>query len=208
MPAADPAAGPRHLGRALLFAPTLAGLAGLCALASSCGDSPGSQVAQLGSTTTPTPSSPPLTTSAHSAHENKALAFSRCMRSHGVPNFPDPASGGAIPKVALQRLGVSSSQFQSAQSACILLLPNGGQPTQAALQQSWSDFRKFARCMRRRGVPNWPDPTRYPQHPERPSFELQPVGLDPNSPRVSTKIHECEPLLHGNNPQHLGEGGS
>jgi hypothetical protein len=35
-----------------------------------------------------------------------------------------------------------------------------------------------------------------------------PVGIDPNSRQISTKIHECAPLLHGNNPQHLGEGGS
>ncbi len=66
----------------------------------------------------------------------------------------------------------------------------------------------FARCMRRHGVPNWPDPTGYPPHPVRPTFELQLVGIDPNSPQISTKIHECEPLLHGNNPQHLGEGAS
>jgi hypothetical protein len=26
----------------------------------------------------------------------KALAYSQCMRSHGVPGFPDPQSNGAI----------------------------------------------------------------------------------------------------------------
>ena len=141
------------------------------------------------------------------AQENGALAFSRCVRSHGVSSFPDPTSSGGIPKETPQQLGVSSSQFQAAQRACPHLLSNGGQPTRAELQQSWSDFRRFARCMRSHRVPNWPDPTRYPSHPDRPTFNL-PVGIDLNSPQISTAIHECEPLLHGNNPQHLGEGGS
>jgi hypothetical protein len=49
------------------------------------------------------------------------------MRGHGVLNFPDPNRAGAIPKVSLQQLGVSTSQFQTAQRACQKSLPNGGQ---------------------------------------------------------------------------------
>jgi hypothetical protein len=138
----------------------------------------------------------------------QALAFSRCMRSHGVPKFPDPTSSGAIPKESLQQLGVSSSQLQAAQRACQRLLPNGGQPTPAALQRSWSNFLRFAQCMRRHGVESWPDPTRYPRHPDRPYFDLQRAGIDPNAPKITTEIRACLPLLHGTNPQHLGAGGS
>ena len=138
---------------------------------------------------------------------DRALAFSRCMRSHGVPNFPDPTGAGTIPKLTLPQLGVGDAQFQTAQTACRSLIPNGGQPTQAALQQSWSDDRTFARCMRSHGVPSWPDPTRYSRHPDRPTFDLQAAAVDPNAPQIATRIRECEPLLHGNNPQHLGEAG-
>jgi hypothetical protein len=130
------------------------------------------------------------------------------MRSHGVPSWPDPSPGGGLTKETPQQLAVSSSRFQAAERACVHLLPNGGGPTRSALRQSWSDFRAFARCMRSHGVPNWPDPTRYPQHPDRPTFELQPLGIDPSSPQVGPRIHDCVPLLHGNNPQRLGEGGS
>jgi hypothetical protein len=132
------------------------------------------------------------------------------MRSHSVSNFPDPNSSGGIPKETPYQLGVSSFQLQAAQRACVHLFPNGpgSRPTRAALQQSWSDMRTFARCMRSHGVANWPDPTPYPPHPGRPTFNVQAVGIDPKSPQIGTKIHECEPLLHGNNPQHLGEGGS
>jgi hypothetical protein len=59
----------------------------------------------------------------------QALEFSQCMRSHGVPNFPDPkASGGglelAIPKSA--GIDPNSPQFKAAQQACRKLLPGQG----------------------------------------------------------------------------------
>jgi hypothetical protein len=166
-------------------------------------------VAQLGSIATQTSASS-SGASAASAQQNEPLVFSRCMRSHGVRKFPDPDSSGAIPKVALQQLAVSSSQFQAAQTACSDLLPSANQPgpsTQARLRQAWSDSVKFASCMRSHGVSKWPDPTADPVHPERPNFGLQPVGVDQNSPQITSKIRECEPLLHGWSPYvHSGAG--
>ena len=47
-----------------------------------------------------------------------AVAYSACMRSHGVPKFPDPGSGGQVPKADPQVLGISSSQLQAAQRTC------------------------------------------------------------------------------------------
>jgi hypothetical protein len=62
----------------------------------------------------------------------QALAFSACMRTHGVPSFPDPqftsGPGGHGVGVRIGGPGVNfnSPQFQSAQSACRNLIPNGG----------------------------------------------------------------------------------
>jgi hypothetical protein len=53
----------------------------------------------------------------------KMLAYSRCMRSHGVPNFPDPDSSRQIPKESVQQLKVSDSRLESAQEACLRLWP-------------------------------------------------------------------------------------
>lgn len=146
-----------------------------------------------------------LAYAAGSPNVQKLLAFSRCMRSHGVSNWPDPNSSGQFPKRRLEHLGVSNSGLQAAQTACRHLLPNGGNgPTPAQLAQSWSDFLKFARCMRSHGVRNWPDPTRYAPHPERPYFNLSAAGINPSAPQIVTKIHQCLYLLHGNNPQRLG----
>ena len=55
------------------------------------------------------------------------LKFAKCMRSHGLPNFPDPViqNGQALlrpPKGVL----ITSPQFQNAQEACQSLMPGTG----------------------------------------------------------------------------------
>jgi hypothetical protein len=64
----------------------------------------------------------------------QALRFSACMRSHGVPSFPDPdfSQGGVRLKLdAKSGLDPSSPQFKAAQNACKRLLPGkGGQVTE------------------------------------------------------------------------------
>jgi hypothetical protein len=63
--------------------------------------------------------------------QEAALKFSECMRSHGVPNFPDPKFSGGGTRVTLKAgssggLNPSSPQFQAAQKACQSNLPFGG----------------------------------------------------------------------------------
>ncbi len=64
----------------------------------------------------------------------QALAMSRCMRSHGVPNFPDPqfqtGPGGAIGvRIGGPGINPSSPAFQAAQKACGKIF--GGAPATA-----------------------------------------------------------------------------
>ena len=159
--------------------------AALGVLAAGCGGSPGSHVAQLGSTTTSTRSS----TSSPEAgpQQNRAIAFSRCMRAHGVPKFPDPTGGGAIPKVGLQQLGVAGSRFQAAQSACDHLLPNGGAgPSPAQVQQVKALGLRFSQCVRSHGVPNFPDPGSDGRIPDPAT-----VGIDQGSPKFKAANQAC-----------------
>lgn len=121
-----------------------------------------------------------------------AVGYSQCMRSHGVPNFPDPNGSGEIPKATAQQLGVSSSQYQTAQTACAHLLPNSGEASQADIQQMMSGMRGFAQCMRSHGVSNWPDPST--DRAGYPIFYLH-NKIDENSPQIVTTIHACQPLL-------------
>ena len=128
-------------------------------------------------------------TLSQSANSQKALAYSRCMRSHGVLDFPDPNSSGAFPKVSAQQLGVSSSRFQAAQSHCRFLLPNGGSgPSQTQVQQIMSGMLRFAQCMRAHGVSSWPDPV--VDAGGNPEFYLD-GRIDQNSPQIKNKIHDC-----------------
>jgi hypothetical protein len=81
------------------------------------------------------------------------------MRTHGVRNFPDPNGSGAIPKESAQQLTITSSQYQTAQTACAHLLPNSGGVSQDEIQQMMTGMRGFGGCMRSHGVSNWPDPS-------------------------------------------------
>jgi hypothetical protein len=144
-------------------------------------------------------------TAGGSAGSPSAVAYSHCMRADGVPDFPDPAGNGGIPKTGAQALGVSSSRFKAAQSACQHLLPDAtsfqqqaqqcmqaGDCPQALVQQMLTADRRFARCMRSHGVPNWPDPALDSEG--RPVFNLVPAGIThsaTHSPPISNKLAEC-----------------
>jgi hypothetical protein len=93
--------------------------------------------------------------------DSAALAFSRCMRAHGVSDFPDPAPGGGFlfPRGSVN---LNSPIVQAARSTCQKLMPGGGPPgpgTQThPTAQALTQMVAIARCMRRHGVANFPDP--------------------------------------------------
>ena len=138
--------------------------------------------------------------SSQSTNTQKALAFSRCMRAHGVRKFPDPYSSGIIPKVSLQQLGVSSSQFQAAEQACQNLLPPGSndQFPPGETQQLLIGMRRFSQCMRSHGLPNWPDPAidsaGQPEFPVSTTHGINPHPR-PNLPPFATPIRKCRHLM-------------
>lgn len=160
--------------------------AALAVLAAACGSSP-SSTGSGGSAN-----------AGASANSQTGISYATCMRSHGVPKYPDPGSSNelpsGLPKVSLQQLEVSSSQYQTAQSACAHLLPNGGQQTQAQSQRDLNAVRSFARCMRSHGVPTWPDPT-YDAVAGWGFNLLHARGFDPNSTQIDNKMDECDRVL-------------
>lgn len=145
------------------------------------------------------------TTSSTSAPATGALAFSSCMRSHGLSSFPDPSSNGTIPKTKVVPLA-SSPRFPSAQRACHHLLPNTGRPTSthAEVEAALSGMDRFAACMHSHAVQNWPDPVVDRDHPDdpRPVFDLH-SSIDPTAPQISTAMHECQHLMPGSTSPYL-----
>jgi hypothetical protein len=64
--------------------------------------------------------------------QQKLLAFSACMRSHGVKDFPDPSNGGLRLSVHPgSDLDPSNPTFKNAQQACQKYMPFKGGPTTA-----------------------------------------------------------------------------
>jgi hypothetical protein len=178
--------------------PVVVATMALAVLAAACGRSPGSVVAQVGSTTAPpgrSPANGPGSSdvpgpTAQLPMSAQMLPFSRCMRAHGVADFPDATSSVKFP--GPRTLGVSDSQFQAAEGRCRHLLPNGGQPAQAASPQLLSKVLEFARCMRAHGLPGWPDPTPTPSGPVPYTFNLMGErSFDPRSAQVSVANNKC-----------------
>jgi hypothetical protein len=156
-------------------------------LAAGCGGGGGSSgVASVDSTTT---------AARTTTTQNGLLAFSQCMRSNGMPNFPDPQRfvGGNV-KLTIHQLAPS----QAALSACDHLLPtNGGSGSQETAQQQrtqLADELSFARCMRSHGVSRFPDPAAQGGL----SVEMvQAHGIDVHSPAVLRVVQACLPASHG-----------
>jgi len=54
------------------------------------------------------------------------LKYSKCMRSHHEPGFPDPTVNSNEMGFSLRGINPRSPQFQAAQTACKSFLPGGG----------------------------------------------------------------------------------
>ncbi len=129
------------------------------------------------------------------------LSFSKCMRSHGVPDFPDPRPNGGLSITPADGLNPTSPAMKAAQQTCQHLLPGGGPVNQHPTEQAKQTALKLAECMRAHGLQNFPDPTTNP--PSLGSgagpvlgiggvfFELGSAGLNPSSPAFEQAAEAC-----------------
>jgi hypothetical protein len=173
--------------RPLILLP-IAAIAALSLLAAGCGGggSPGvaSAVSSMNAATTLT--------------QTGIVAFTECMRSHGVPNFPSPDSSGGIPKT--QVIAVRSdnpARFDSASKTCEHLLPNGSLGAPQTAQEEHKQLENelsFAKCMRSDGVTNFPDPS---VHGGLTVAMVEAQGIDVHSPAVLRVVQKCLPASHG-----------
>jgi hypothetical protein len=116
------------------------------------------------------------------------------MRSHGIPNFPDPDGNGRILKQEIIQLGVSTPRLQAAQRACMRLWPYQP-PTQTQQRQELTDYLEFAQCMRSHGVPNFPDPSTGDGGRVEFAISISKDGFNPHSPQIIGKALECKHVL-------------
>jgi hypothetical protein len=155
---------------------SLAVMAGVILLVSGCGGS---------SSGGPNGSSSP-----GSSNVTKAVAYSNCMRAHGV-DISVNSNGNLSSGSGGSGSGSGSQTTQAAQNACRHLLPNGGQPSQAAQQNQLKQALKYTQCMRSHGVPNYPDPTRGPNGLY--GFHIaNGSGINPQSPIFQKASQACQ----------------
>jgi hypothetical protein len=93
----------------------------------------------------------------------QSLAFATCMRSRGIPGYPDPqvtgSGNGVQVRISPGSANPDSPAFRAADRACQHLLP-GLAATSASGGQDQAQALKFADCMRSHGVPDFPDADR------------------------------------------------
>jgi hypothetical protein len=132
------------------------------------------------------------------------IALVGCMRSHGVPNFPDPTAAGGYSLTADGSLvgadgsvDIDSSQAQTAYGDCRHLLPGGPsisqleqdvQQAQQAQAQALPVELKYSQCMRSHGVPNFPSPG-------QPTTSPASSPINVNSPTFVAATSACQRLL-------------
>ncbi|HWF25549.1 MAG TPA: hypothetical protein VG275_08885 [Solirubrobacteraceae bacterium] len=129
---------------------------------------------------------------------NAQLALSMCMRAHGVPNYPDPTKGPGgegfsistspgSDTLTVDGITFSGPVFQAAEKTC-KLFGGGTAPPPISESQKIAQFH-FAQCMRKHGVPNFPDPV----FPASGGVERQSApGLNRNSPAVQHAAAICD----------------
>jgi hypothetical protein len=175
-------------------------------LVAGCGGSSSPSVAHLASSTSGGASANTggnsSTPESGASTQQKMVAYSQCMRSHGVPEFPEPTEGHLLLRSSnhdghVTGVDPQSSQFQAAQKACGKLLPNGGVPSPAQQAKAQESARKLSQCMRTHGVPNFPEPT-FSGGGVRVRLKAGgPNGIDPESPRFRAAQKACQSIVPG-----------
>jgi hypothetical protein len=169
----------------------IVGGVGLSLLAAARGHSSGAKVAQVG------------TTGANHPPAHDPQAFSACMRSHGVPTFPDPDSSGTIqvPSSIDDRV----STVRAAYRACRNLAPSESAITGQDDVLTQDRLLAFAKCMRSHGVPNFPDPQVVNGHIR---IHVTAGQIDLTSPIVTAATAACRstPGANSDGAQKLVQG--
>lgn len=149
-------------------------------------------IAACGSTSSP----PASGSSGSTSTASQALAFSKCMRADGVPNFPDLSSNGmritgSEGTISVNGVSLNGPAYRAARAKCQKYMPTqtAASPSQQEQAQQRARELRFARCMRSHGVPNFPDPKVVSSHDGNQQVYLP--GVNPYAPAFQTAAKAC-----------------
>jgi hypothetical protein len=130
-----------------------------------------------------------------SGSRDPALEEAQCMRSHAVPNFPDPSPGG--PSVIPNWINAQAPAFKSAEKACARYL-GGGSGQGSGSESEKLQLLNLAKCMRAHGLPNFHPTTSPPPAPPPGSHTGNAIGIGgaylvipPQSPALRRAAAAC-----------------
>ncbi|MFI2215163.1 hypothetical protein [Streptomyces sp. NPDC020141] len=139
---------------------------------------------------------------AEEAGKGDPVAYAKCMRQNGVEDFPDPRSGGGI--TLPKGVDPQSDAFKKSEEAC-----KEHRPTRGSVEvpggNEWSsdDQVKFAQCMRKNGLSDFPDPDA-----EGGVILGQDTGVDPKSEQFKKADEACKQYKPQGAPAPGAEGGN
>lgn len=124
----------------------------------------------------------------------QGIRFAECMRSHGVPKFPDPGGSGDAAQIPQG----SSPALEAAQRTCQTLMPVAGGASQATAQTK-ATMLGLSQCMRAHAVTDFPGPIH--SLPANPRFSSVfgpagaligiPITIDTRSPAFRRAATAC-----------------
>jgi hypothetical protein len=131
------------------------------------------------------------------ASNPQALTASQCMRANGIRNFPDPVRGpGGVglsvsvtpgsAAMTVDGITFSGPAFTAAAKKCKFGPGANGHSKLSAAQQR--GMLENAECMRKHGVPDFPDPTFGPRGGVKGGAS---VGINVNAPAFVRANQEC-----------------
>jgi hypothetical protein len=147
--------------------------AGTVLLAAACGSSPG-------------PAASP-----GQALYVQALTYSRCMRTHGVPDYPilKQGPGGTLVHPLSPPAGMLTAPgYDAAFRACLKLAVTGGR-SPARYRAMALKGLKQSQCMRAHGITNYPSPATLAGGLHVPDFWT--IGLDPHTLQFQAASRAC-----------------
>jgi hypothetical protein len=130
-------------------------------------------------------------------------SYSRCMRGHGISDFPDPTPNPGGPGGSFSWSGhgqnddldPNNPSYQAANKACQPLLPDRGQVPSPSGQLLAEEVR-LAACMRDHGVPSFPDPDN-----ANGAFDLG--GTDRGTPEYQAAFATCQSVTGFKGPMRV-----
>ncbi len=154
-------------------------------------------VAACGSSSNPSSAQ----TGTGSSLSGSLVKFSACMRSNGVPGFPDPSTSQGPNSFGIDgynfnlpsNLNSQSPAYEAADKTCRGLIGGGSSSPRnpELVAKAKQSALAHAHCMREHGVPNFPDPT-VSANAEGITVSSGGAGLNPRSPAFQQAQKACQ----------------